>query len=118
MTRPSARVVFVVDDSEALGRMLVEVLERNGYRARWIASGEEAMEAVREAPPDVVLLDLNLGDMEGVELARTLRALPQMKGVRIIGLSGDPVPPRGRAALDKFLLKPVTSTTLLGALRR
>ncbi len=118
MTRRSSVGVLVVDDSEALGRMLVEVLERRGYAARWVGSGDEAVAAAKAEPPQVVLLDVNLGEQDGLEVAGTLRALPDLKGVRIIGLSGDPVPPQRKRSLDGFLLKPVALPSLLDALER
>lgn len=109
--------VLVVDDSEAIGRMLVKVLEGAGHKVRWAATAEEALEAARAHKPKVVLLDLRLGETDGLDVARKLRRLPETKKARVIGLSGDPVPPARRRALDGFLLKPVDLPALLQAVR-
>jgi CheY-like chemotaxis protein len=109
--------VLVVDDSEAIGKMVVQVLERAGYEARWVRTGAAALAAAKERTPQVVLLDLNLEDAKGLDVARKLRQYPATRKSRLIGLSGDPLPPGKRHRLDGFLLKPVSFPTLLEAVR-
>jgi two-component system response regulator RegA len=104
--------VLVVEDSEPLGRMLAQTLTRAGLDAAWASTGAAAMQLAAATPPDVVLLDLHLGDMTGDELADALRAaVPQ---ARLIGVSGA-APDRYTAdQFDAFLLKPVALDALLG----
>lgn len=109
--------VLVVEDSEAVGRMLVQVLERAGYQVRWVQSGAGALATAEEWPPGVVLLDMHLTDGDGMAVARKLKRRPSAKKARVIGLSGDPVSPAGRRGLDGFLLKPVSFPDLLKAVQ-
>jgi two-component system, OmpR family, KDP operon response regulator KdpE len=65
--------VLVVDDEPQIARMLKTQLAPRGYRVEHVASGQHALMAARENPPDIVLLDVGLPDMSGVEVCRRLR---------------------------------------------
>ncbi len=69
-----ARTILVVDDEATLRETLVEALELEGFRAVAAADGREALEAFRSEHPDLVLLDLMLPELSGVEVCRILRA--------------------------------------------
>ncbi|HSL23963.1 MAG TPA: sigma-54 dependent transcriptional regulator [Vicinamibacterales bacterium] len=66
--------ILLVDDDEAFRTVLAGELTRLGYGVRTAASGAEALAAVREREPDVVLLDLRLPDMDGLEVLAAARA--------------------------------------------
>ena len=66
--------VLVVEDDEAIGRGLVGALESQGYSTTWETTAVGALAAVSERRPDLVLLDLGLPDIDGVEVCRRLRA--------------------------------------------
>jgi DNA-binding response OmpR family regulator len=69
-----ARTILVVDDETTLRETLVEALELEGYRAIPAADGREALARFRGERPDLVLLDLMLPELSGVEVCRILRA--------------------------------------------
>jgi len=69
-----ARTILVVDDEATLRETLVEALELEGFRAIAAADGREALAKFRSEHPDLVLLDLMLPELSGVEVCRILRA--------------------------------------------
>ena len=66
--------ILVVEDDEAIGGELVQALTSQGYRAMLARDGLAGMAAATAEPPDLVLLDLGLPDVDGVALCRSLRA--------------------------------------------
>jgi len=81
---PVARTILVVDDEPTLRETLIEALEADGYRALGAADGREALEVFRAERPDLVLLDLMLPELSGVEVCRIIRA---ESGVPIVMLT-------------------------------
>ncbi len=73
MTEPNRLRVLIVDDEHAIRRFLRASLAAHGYAVYEAAAGEEALQAVITARPDIVILDLGLPDMDGVEVTRRLR---------------------------------------------
>lgn len=82
--------VLIVDDEPDLAGLLAYNLGRAGFTTTQVHTGQEALARVREAPPDLVLLDLMLPDMDGAELYRLLRADPATSHVRVLVLSARP----------------------------
>lgn len=66
-------LVMVVDDEEALQRLLVHNLEREGYQTAAVGDGIKALEMIRQLNPDLVILDLMLPGMNGLDICRRLR---------------------------------------------
>src|SRR5215213_2769243 len=66
--------ILVVDDEEGVRRLLVSLLTRDGYAVTAVGSGAEALDAVAQAPPHLVLLDIRMPEMDGFEVYRRLRA--------------------------------------------
>jgi two-component system response regulator MtrA len=66
--------VLVVDDDSALAEMLGIVLRTDGFEPSFVAEGSRAMQAFRESKPDIVLLDLMLPGMSGIDVCRGIRA--------------------------------------------
>jgi CheY-like chemotaxis protein len=80
--------ILVVEDDRANLRLLVDVLQEEGYDVRSAANGEEALAAVLDAPPDLVLLDISMPDMDGYEVCRRLKADERTQLVPVIFVSG------------------------------
>ena len=66
--------ILIVEDDERIGSTLLRALEGSGYAARWVKTGSTATEAVSEHRPDLVLLDLGLPDVDGLDVCRMIHA--------------------------------------------
>ena len=89
MRQPSAPVasVLVVDDTVENLRVLSDLLGEQGYEVRAVTSGRQALQAVEHDPPDLILLDITMPDMDGFEVCRRLRATEWSKDVPVIFLT-------------------------------
>jgi CheY-like chemotaxis protein len=118
--RPAARRVLVVDDNVDAAQALALVLQLDGHEVRAAFGAAEALGCALESPPDVVLLDIGLPEMDGYAVARELRRKPELAGVRLVALTGYGQPEdreRARdAGFDAHLVKPVDPELLDAAL--
>jgi two-component system, sensor histidine kinase len=115
--RPLA--VLCVEDNPHGRVLLSTILTELGHRADFVGTGAAAVEAVARATYDVVLMDVTLPDVDGVEATRRIRALPGRAGrVPILGVSGRTnAEAAGRAAgMDGYLTKPLSPNALTQAL--
>lgn len=113
MTPPNPRVL-VVDDSPELRRFMELVLERAGIPAESAADGEAALERARESPPDVVVSDLRLPGIDGLE---TCRLMAEACGARTVLVSGAPIGPEMAGRVDAVLQKPFAPADLVARVR-
>jgi two-component system KDP operon response regulator KdpE len=110
--------ILVVDDEPAIVRTLTAGLQARGYGVRSATSGERALDAVAVDPPDLVILDLGLPDIDGIEVCRRLRGWSE---VPIIVLSAEGSDHRKVLALDEgandYVTKPFSMPELLARVR-
>jgi CheY-like chemotaxis protein len=85
----TGETILVVDDEPLVRDLLVQFLSLRGYRALGVKDGPEALSMVEQAPPDLILLDLFMPGMDGVEVLRQLRQREYTGGVIIITGSHD-----------------------------
>ncbi len=113
---PSSKIL-VVDDSRTQLEWLVQVLEREGYVVSFASDGKEAIRKVRTDPPDLVLLDMILPDMDGLEVLRIIKARPEDQFIPVIILSVkadlDSKVAGLRIGADDFLAKPFAEAEIL-----
>jgi DNA-binding response OmpR family regulator len=81
------RTVLVVDDEESLRLLVQMTLSRGPYQVLLARDGEEGLALARSEKPDLVLLDVGLPKMNGLEVCRELRADPETASMRIVILS-------------------------------
>ena len=102
--------VLVVEDELPTAHVLVEVLSALGHSVRVVHDGEAGLIELRRDPPDLLLVDLMMPGLDGVELCRAARATPGLGRLKIIVLSGKIYDADRAAALvagaDAFLTKP------------
>jgi CheY-like chemotaxis protein len=97
-----ARKILVVDDNDDIREMLSLLLGMRGYRVVVAADGEEAIQVAASERPDVILMDVMMPRLNGLEAARRIRRNPQLSAVPIIGLSAFSDPLAGEAGSDPF----------------
>ncbi len=109
--------ILVVDDSRTQLEWLVQVLEREGYDVRTAADGKDAIRKVNSEPPDLVLLDMILPDMDGLEVLRFVKARREEQFIPVIILSVksdlDSKVTGLRIGADDFLAKPFAEAEIL-----
>jgi CheY-like chemotaxis protein len=104
--------ILVVDDEPDLRFILRRIFEKAGHEVVESGNGADALEAVRGRRPDLVVTDMMMPVMGGVELIRGLRADPDTAGIPILAATGD-----GRLAVaaDAVLAKPYQPAQLVAA---
>ncbi|NEO83326.1 MAG: response regulator [Spirulina sp. SIO3F2] len=79
--------ILVVDDTPTNLRLISQILTNRGYRVRGVTNGPTALKAALVKPPDLVLLDINMPEMDGYTVCRRLKAAPQTVKIPVIFLS-------------------------------
>jgi two-component system cell cycle response regulator DivK len=107
----TTRQILVVEDNERNMRLFCDVLQASGYRTLEATTGEQAVELVFEHRPDLVLMDIQLPDIDGVEALGRVRADDGFASVPILALTAQAMEgDRERflaAGFDGYLSKPV-----------
>jgi len=83
----SAGSVLVVDDTIENLRLLSDLLGEHGYEVRAVTTGRQALQAAEQAPPDLILLDISMPEMDGYEVCRRLKASERSRHVPVIFLT-------------------------------
>lgn len=112
-------VVLIVDDEPAIRRLLRTTLVSQSWRVLEAGTGEAAIRIAAETPPDIVLLDLGLPDIDGVDVLRRIRAASPTLPVIILSVRDDE---RGKvtaleAGADDYVTKPFSMAELIARLR-
>ena len=108
---PTPTRLLIVDDNHDAADSLALLLELEGHEVSAVYTAKAALEQARKFNPTVVLLDIGLPEMDGYEVARRLRAIPELKGVKLVAVTGYGQPEDRRrtrdAGFDDHLTKPV-----------
>ena len=118
----TAQTILVVEDNSITQKLARVVLEGEGYRVTCAADGRTALERMAQERPDLVLQDLVLPDMDGLELVRKLRAVDGSADIPILACSGF-LSKMEQARLHNlgftaYLFKPIEPSDLVKAVRR
>ena len=108
--RETSRRILIVDDNEDSARSMASIQKRRGHETRVAFSGTEAVAIAMKFLPEVVLLDIGLPGMDGYQVARVLRSIPELENVLLVGISGygntDDIAMAKKAGFDEYLVKP------------
>jgi two-component system, OmpR family, response regulator MtrA len=110
--------ILVVDDDTALAEMIGIVLRSEGYEPSFCADGGEAIGAFREARPDLVLLDLMLPGLDGIEVCRLIRAESGTPIIMLTARSDTSDVVKGlESGADDYVVKPFNPKELVARIR-
>jgi CheY-like chemotaxis protein len=113
---------LVVDDNDDHSEMLAMLLRRKGYEAETASSGAEALEKCATGSFDLIISDVGMPVMNGYELARQLRLLPECKTAVLLAVTGYSIfGDRNRArnaGFDDLIAKPIGPRTLIAWVER
>jgi DNA-binding response OmpR family regulator len=110
--------VLVVEDEETLRFTLAHNLRREGYEVTTVARGDDALKVARELEPDLVILDLMLPGVDGMQVCRLLRRDTQVPIIMLTALGGEGDRVRGLdIGADDYMAKPFGMRELLARVR-
>lgn len=114
--------ILIVEDEESLLKLESILLTTKGFHVQGVATGTAALKAVAEDPPDLVLLDIMLPEMDGFEVCRQIKSSPQTRHIPVILLTAKKSPEdmnRGKqAGADHYMTKPFKSSMVIASIER
>ena len=122
MTGDTARRILIVEDNELNLKLLKDLLDYRGYETVTSSFGGPAVELAREHRPDLILLDIQLPDIPGTEIAHRLKSDPQTRHIPIFAVTAFAM--RGDRAkvlesgCDEYIAKPIQIADLFEHIAR
>ena len=113
--------ILIIDDEKDVLTMLYYTLRVTGCTIITAETGEEGLEKAKNEEPDIIILDLILPDISGVEVGQRIRKIPYLVSVPIILMTAsvEDVEQKAReAGVDHFLTKPFESNELLEEVKK
>lgn len=119
MSNPDGKQnILVVDDEPQITRVLKTTLSSQGYGIRTASDGEEALQAMSEWPPDLIVTDLRMPHMDGLELCREVRKTSQVPIIVLSVKGEDSIKVQALdAGADDYVTKPFSMTELTARIR-
>ena len=115
-------VILIVEDNEKNMILLRDVLQFKGYQTLEAATGTEGLRLAREALPDLVLMDIQLPDIDGITAFERLRADPQTQKIPVIAVSASAMPDDQQriiaSGFDAYITKPINVKSFIGTVER
>jgi len=114
--------ILVVDDNELNLKLAQQILTVDGYQVTAAARGQQAIEMACTHRPDLILLDIRLPDIDGLEVLRRLRSLPETKDVLIVAMTAQAMPDEidrfVAAGCDGYIQKPISIQSFRAEVQR
>ncbi len=116
-----ARKILLVEDNPQNRYLVTFLLEKNGYEVVVAEDGEEAIGAVAEHVPDLILMDVQLPKLDGYEATRRIKSDPRFTAIPLVALTAHSMKgDRGKAmaaGCDDYVTKPVDADQLIGRIK-
>ncbi len=116
------KTALIVEDNALNLKLMRDLLEASGIETLQTKDGSRALEMVREHRPDIVLMDIQLPDVSGLDVTRKLKADPELRAIPIIAVTALTL--RGdeervlEAGCDAYISKPISVTNFLQEVRK
>ena len=115
-----SKTVLIVEDNELNMKLFRDLLEAHGYATLQTRNGIEALSLAREHQPDLILMDIQLPEVSGLDVTKWLKADPQLKSIPVIAVTafamkGDEERIRA-AGCDGYIAKPMRYQELLATI--
>ncbi len=110
-------VILIVEDNEINMKLVRDVLQFKGYQTLEAVTGAEGLRLAREKLPDLVLMDIQLPDIDGITALGRLRADPQTQTIPVVAVSASVMPDERQrvvaSGFDAFVTKPINVKAFL-----
>ena len=121
-SRPTVKRILVVEDNELNMKLLNDVLEAHGYEVMSTGRGLVAIEWARQYRPDLILMDLQLPDLSGLEATRQLKADEETRRIPVVAVTAFAMAGDEKKALDHgcdaYVAKPIVLRDFLDLIAR
>ena len=105
--------IFVIEDAIELASIFAEILEMNGMTVEIIGDGAVAMQRLAKDTPDLILLDMHLPNVSGLEILDYVRSAPHLTNTKVVAVTANPLLSADlEEKADLLLIKPVRYTQI------
>jgi two-component system cell cycle response regulator DivK len=117
-----AKTVLIVEDNELNMKLFRDLLEAHGYETSGTSNGVEAIELVRKMRPDLILMDIQLPQVSGLEVTRWIKDDPELRSIPVVAVTafamkGDEERIR-EGGCEAYLSKPISVGKFIETVRR
>lgn len=116
----AARSILVVEDNVLMRKLFVRCLEEGGYSVVEAESALDVIDMMRDSPPDLVVMDIVMPGLSGVELIKQIRADADLRGIKVVAVTNLATPADKRrladAGFDGHVSKPIKPKEFLASI--
>ncbi len=114
--------ILIVEDNDKNMKLVRDILQHHGHRTLEAVTGEEGVRLAVEQRPDLVLMDIQLPDINGIEALARIRARPELDAVPVLAVSASVMPDEQRrivdSGFDAYLTKPISLKPFVATVQR
>ena len=116
------KTILIVEDNEKNMKLVRDILRHNGHETIEAAAGEEGVRLAVERKPDLVLMDIQLPDIDGIEALRRIRTERALDATPVVAVTASVMPDDQQkivaSGFDAFITKPINLKQFLATVRR
>lgn len=108
-------LILIIEDDVAINSMIKSIIESEGYSALSAETGQDGLDIAGHHTPDLLILDIHLPGMHGLDVIRNFKAVPRLEAVPIIMLTADLFKAEASFELgaDEYIMKPIRKNQLM-----